>query len=65
MPMFDWCFHNDHERCAREYEITYWDGKKIVHTGTMRKCECTKRGCKCYVKKADRTKVRKTRARKK
>lgn len=67
MP-FSWCgLENRHEHCIREYRVFYIDPRtnKPVYTGDVRSCECRKRGCKCYVKPADRDKPVKKRARKK
>ena len=67
MPAFSWCgSENRHELCIREYERFIIDPKtnKVVWLGETRYCECKKRGCKCYVKAADRTKTKKPRKRK-
>lgn len=62
MRTFSWCKEGRHDTCHRSYERFYIDGKnKVVYTGEVVKCECTKRGCKCYVKRDERTKHRKTR----
>lgn len=55
--MFGWCLTNNHSECKREFQVYYVDKKGLVFTDQMVYCQCPKRGCKCYVKKADRKKA--------
>jgi hypothetical protein len=62
MGTFGWCETGQHDRCVREYDVFYIDPRgKVVYTGQTRKCECPKRGCKCYVPAKDRDKTTKRR----
>jgi hypothetical protein len=63
MTIFGWCNDGKHSECIRTYQRLSIDPKsnKVVLLDEWRKCECPKRGCKCYVKPADRTKKRKKR----
>lgn len=59
--MFDWCNSEQHDICSREYKVFIVDVKtnKVSYTGEVKKCDCKKRGCPCYVKPADRQPVKK------
>lgn len=65
MSLFDACAHDMHAKCNREFKQFYIDHKtnKPVYTGSVIKCECKKRGCKCYVKPAERASKTNTRRR--
>lgn len=54
-----WCGpENRHSQCPGEYKQFGVDAKtnKVYYTGEVIKCECVKRTCDCYTKRADRTK---------
>ena len=64
--MFDWCSSGQHDRCKRTHRRFVLDNKnKIVWLDEVVQCACKKRGCKCYVKPADRPTPVKKRRRKK
>lgn len=63
---FDWCGTGDHTNCRRSYKRSHAGPKNtVVYTGEIVKCGCRKRGCKCYIKPADRVKPKKAARRKK
>lgn len=64
--MFDWCYQGFHDLCRREYQVFTVDPKtnKVILTGEVKTCQCKKRGCKCYIKPAERTKKRRAPRRK-
>lgn len=61
--MFSWCELGQHSECKRGYQRYMIDPKtnKVVWLEERVVCSCKKRGCKCYVKPADRAPVKKTR----
>lgn len=69
MSVSDWCFSGDHENCHRESQRFIFEQRKgksvLVWLDEWIKCECKKRGCKCYVKPAERTKKKTTRRKRK
>lgn len=62
-----WCYLGQHDKCPREWERWIIDPKtnKPVMLNETYRCDCKKRGCKCYVKPADRPKTRKRTPRRK
>lgn len=60
MSMFGWCLDGKHDNCRREFERYYWDERKktFVTDGEIVKCQCSKRGCDCYVPAKERKKTK-------
>ena len=58
MTTFDQCVHGKHDQCVQSFEKFIIDPKtnKVIYINETVECECPKRGCKCYVKAADRSK---------
>jgi hypothetical protein len=56
-----WCAENRHDNCKRTYRRFRVDERtnKIIWLDEEVICQCSKRGCKCYVAAKDRTKPKK------
>jgi len=61
MSMFGWCSAGQHDTCRREAKRFTLDPKKntIIWSDEVSVCECTKRGCKCFVPAKNRGKTTK------
>lgn len=64
VSLFAWCYQNKHQECKRSYRKFLIDPRtnKIEWLKQVVHCACKKRGCKCYIKPADRPKPVKKRA---
>ncbi len=56
--LLSWCRDNRHKDCKRTYRRFHIDNRtnKVVWTNEVVQCSCKTRGCKCYVKPAERPK---------
>lgn len=61
--MTDWCQSDQHQACPRNWQRGFVDPKtnKVVWLDEWLVCECSKRGCECYVPVKDRGKKRTSR----
>lgn len=58
--MLEGCRENRHKECKQKLQKMYFDAKnKIVWLDEYTVCQCTKRGCPCFVKASERTKTKK------
>lgn len=58
--MLEGCRMGKHDECKRESQKLFFDTKnKLVWLDEFNYCQCSKRGCKCFVKASERTKKKK------